>query len=721
MKASNWTLARPASRAELLEIMERLRVSPMLAQVIHGRALDPGLLSAELTLTPNPALPEAARRLVAAIRAKKRIRIHGDYDADGITAASVLLLGLRELGADVHAFIPHRLEEGYGIHPDKVPEHIEACELLLTVDCGVSNLEEVRRMVEAGLEVIVTDHHHPGEEVPGCLIVHPQLTPGYVEGQPALTGSGVAYHLLWAVHNELGLPAPLHYADLAAIGAIADVAPLLGENRALVVAGLEQMRNSRHAGIRASLKMQNLKAPTARDVAFILAPRINAAGRLGEAEVALEFLTTASERRAQELATYLDVRNLERREIQERMYQQALELVNPNDPAIVVTHEDWHAGIMGIVASKLLEKFYKPVFIIAQGKGSVRSTPGISAVEGLNFSRDLLKRYGGHSGAAGFAILEENIPALQERLHKYALRFPVPVPQVRLDALLPAGAYTASFYREVCSLEPYGEGHRPPLWWVDGILEEGRQIGKEGATYQFSLGGVRGVRWRAQGPRAGTAVDAAVNLSENAWNGRVKYEYLAEDLRPATPLRLEGVEDGAFTPLPRLSAQQALGALKENPQRWAVYAEGEGRSYLERAHPAVRLLEPGESASSVLLMALPPEEDLRRWLQGAEVAFAWGEKTLQALERPYAWNLEGLRLGDLEPRILEELGIRSHLELDHVDLWSSPTVREQAAEAYLRTCWARMYRRLDDASFAVAARALAGLAASPVLAGAADD
>ena len=770
-----WTLATPAPRRKLLELSEKFGVSPLLASVLASRGLNPDLLSSALTLTPNPALKVAAGRIIAAMDAGKRIRIHGDYDADGITASSVLMLGLRALGANVHAFIPHRLNEGYGIHPDKVLEHTQSCDLLVTVDCGVTNLDEVEAITKAGVEVIVTDHHSPGREIPHCLVVHPALTPNYDHDLHNLTGAGVAYHLLWAVHEALGKPPPLEYADIACIGIIADVAPLIGENRALVLAGLEQMRSSKHAGLRAVLSQKNLERPTARDVAFIIAPRINAAGRLGEAEIALEFLTTHSERRALELTVYMDARNVERQAIQAKMFEQALEMVNPKDPALVVTHDDWHAGIMGIVASKLLEKFYKPVFIIAQGKGSVRSTPGISAVEGLRYSADLLKRYGGHSGAAGFALYSENIPALTQRLHAFAEQFPLPVPRVKLDAMLPRGMYSPSLLEEISRLEPYGEGIRPPLWWVSGVLEGAGQMGKTKEHYSFTLEGTRGKKWGYSGPMRGSKVDAAVSLDRNSYGGRTTLEYLAEAVRAFEPMELAGMLEGAGgavvlegageqnraiatsqssshlpippAPLPvldkaarleqngtyraswserhltgqtacspngpvrpvhRLDPKAAVIQLRLYPDRYAVYAEGEGKEYIRRNFPQIHMLKEEDSHPHILLMALPPDPVLQRWLEGSEVTFSWGDNTLKDLEKPSLWTFEGQKLQP-DPLVLKELGLGSALELQPEDVWKSARMRSSAANAFLRFQWAQFYRLLGDDGFERAARGLAGV------------
>src|SRR5690606_26798012 len=193
----------------------------------------------------NPGLVQAAGRLAEAIEKRERILIHGDYDADGITGTALLLLGLRALGGDVQAFLPNRLTDGYGISEARVAEHAARADLLLTVDCGVTNLREIAALQERGVEVIVTDHHTPGEQLPDCLVVHPKLSPLAGDGLPELTGSGVAFHLLWALHERLGLEPPLEYADLATIGTIADVAPLLGENRSLIKEGLPRLADSR--------------------------------------------------------------------------------------------------------------------------------------------------------------------------------------------------------------------------------------------------------------------------------------------------------------------------------------------------------------------------------------------------------------------------------------------------------------------------------------------
>lgn len=690
---AQWLLAPPASREALLAVMREWRVSPPLAQVLYGRGLTPALLDPPLQLTPNPALREAARRIVQAIRAGKRIRIHGDYDADGVSATSILVMGLRDAGANVHGFIPHRLNEGYGLHPDKVDEHAASCDLLVTVDCGVTNVQEVAALIERGLEVIVTDHHAPGPDYPAALVVHPHLTSGYTHDLHNLTGAGVAYHLLWAVYGELGLPEPRPLSALATLGTIADVAPLIGENRALVRAGLAALAESELPGLRALKESGRVTQPGARDVAFILAPRINAAGRLGEADIALELLTTSSDHDARRLAEYLAIRNQERRKLQDEMFQHALTLADPSQPALVVTHQDWHAGVMGIVASKLLETYHKPVFIIAQGKGSVRSTPGISAVEGLRFSHDLLKRYGGHTGAAGFAILDEHLNAFRERIHDFVRQFPAPTPRVRLDAPLPSRGATLDLLTETSAFEPFGEGHAQPLWHVRDELRDTRLVGKRGDSLQFRVGNLRGVKY-GEHDAGGGVRDLATHLMVSEWRGQTRLEYHAQALRTPDQIALDAPHGNLI--LARLNPKDAMGHLHAGA---SVYAENGVADYLRDNVPGLTFVRAGEGhpGGELILYALPSEDDLRRWLtqlppRGGTLAFALGPKTLAELE------------GALS---------RHHLQapppMRHADAVLDDAHLEQAADAYRRWQWAHHYSVLDDQGWTSSVYAMLGL------------
>ena len=576
---TEWRVRLPAPPLEVARLCRQLGVPPLLASVLWARGFrdDPELLL-DPPLEPSaiPSLAEAAERLEATLRDNGRILVHGDYDADGISGTALLTLGLRSLGGNVTPFLPDRLTDGYGIHPRRVAEHAAAADLLVTVDCGISNLAEIEALTEAGVEVIVTDHHQPGPELPDCLVVHPRVSPQSDPLATDLTGAGVAFHLLWALHLRLGLDAPLEYADIATLGTVADVAPLLGANRALIKEGLKRLPHSAWPGIRASLTQTGLRnRPTARDVAFVLAPRLNAAGRLGEAEFGLELLTTASERRARELAAYLDARNSDRRRIQDDMFREAQELADATAPALVLGSDGWHPGVMGIVASKLVETFYKPVFIMAEGKGSVRSTPGISAVEALRSASAHLLRFGGHSQAAGFSIADDQVASFTEAVHDYVGRHPRPQPTVTADGLISADEIGADLYRAIREMEPFGEGHPAPTFALSGPLEMARAVGSTRSTLQLRLGGVKGVAWQqgklAESLPPGATVNVAASLQENVWNQTRSIEFVASEIRLARPLSFEA----GSTAKDRIHRGRPPAAASELTDPWSSPAAGE--------------------------------------------------------------------------------------------------------------------------------------------------
>lgn len=705
---ARWSVRPVAPPSGVAHLVRELAVPPLLASILWARGIrSRDELAPPLQRTRIPELTEAAERLARALREKKRITIHGDYDADGISGTAVLTLGLRALGGTVTPFIPNRLQDGYGVHPDRVPEHAEGADLFVTVDCGISSRAEVAALQAAGVEVIVTDHHHPGQILPDCLTVHPSLSPYAQKGLPELTGAGVAYHLLWALHEQLGLGAPTEYSDLATLGTVADVAPLLGENRALVSAGLEQLAHSNWPGLRTMIArtLAHGKAPTARDVAFVIAPRLNAAGRLGEADFGLELLTTASERRALELASYLDARNNDRRKLQDEMLEKALTLADPDAPALVLEAPGWHPGVMGIVASKLLDRYYKPVFIMAAGKGSVRSTPGISAVGGLEYAHDLLERFGGHSQAAGFSIKEGQIDAFRERILEYARQHPAPQPELLADTLLDADEIDADLYGAIASLEPYGTGHPAPIFALSGPLQNAKSMGQGGKHLSLQLatdgGTIRGVAWNL-GPAADTLraagrVTMAGALRENVWQGKTTLEFMAEGVRQALRLPLSGEVassikvfrgpapggEKTLTELPLSSDPLTLTAPLSD-----VVQKGEPL-YLELSEETLRALETTD---------LPPT------LAEVRAAFVRLQRG-QPLRHSDAKNA-------LCRKVLEELELLDAsgqtLRGQKRDPYSSATLVQGLIERYKFKTFLKAYRTLEDDAFAATVQTLFG-------------
>ena len=595
MNSPRWVLADWPDLAQLEELTGELKLPPELAAVFLRRGLaTPADLKPPLALPPLPGLEAAAKRIVGAINKGERIRIHGDYDADGITAAAVLTLGLAELGAEVHTFIPHRLRDGYGLSMERVPEHVEAADLLITVDCGISNHRELGAISEAGVSIIVTDHHAAGEQKPPGIIVHPAFSEALKE-QPWPTGSGVAFFVLWAVREALGLKPPFDYADLAAIGTVADVVPLTGVNRALVKEGLARMRESRHLGLRVLAK-RHCSRCTANEVAFRIAPRINAAGRLGEAETALEMLTTNDYARALQLADRLDELNRQRQQIEEEMLERVLPGLDESAPALVIHDPEGHPGVMGIVASRVLERYYKPVFIIAQGKGSVRSVPGVSAVEALAVASVHLNGYGGHEGAAGFSIAEEAIEAFRHTINRYVAMRAAPAPAVTLDAVLESEDLPG-FYRGQGLLEPFGQGNPEPLYYLSGRPRNIRRL-SGGRHVAFSIGGVRVIKWKDSGDNLDESreIDLAASLVENEWQGQRSLELRAHAYRQTGFIECG---DADF----RVVADDARAAIRRAKQdSLPVYATGEGKSFLRERG---LLLASAEEAK--VWFAIPPE------------------------------------------------------------------------------------------------------------------
>lgn len=655
-------------------------------------------LNPELELSQINDLKPAALRLIEATKAKKRILIHGDYDADGITASAVLCLGLRALGANVEVYIPNRLSDGYGIHPDRVSEHIKNADLFITVDCGVSNLEEIKALQAAGVEVIISDHHQPGQTLPDCLVVHPKMAADHQQGQPELTGSGVAYHLLWAIHQELGIEEPVVYSDIATIGIIADVAPLMGENRALIVEGLEHMQNSKWPGLSAAIKQSKISGKvTATDVAFRIAPRLNAAGRLGEADLGLELLMTASERRARELAVYLDARNAERRNIQDAMFIEALEKVDKNAPAIVIDDDNWHPGVMGIVASKLLEEYYKPVFIIAQGKGSVRSTPGISAVNGLTFAKESLKRFGGHSQAAGFAIEDNKIEDFRKLIYEYVEQFETPLRKIEIDALIDADKINVDLYDALARLEPYGQGHPSPVFALSGRLDMAKAVGKNGNTLQLRIAGIKGVAWQkgdlANSLQLGQDYEAIISLQENNWQNKRNIEFIAEDIRKKQSLSFMDTSQTQKIfrgqPIDRQPNTTVAKHIKtiEDLDKLSKLIEEDIPIYIDFSTSELKRLEEK-------IAQYPTVMNLRQGF----VALKRGQKL------PY--NLEKKQLIF---KILTEIGLldeHKRLVNKKTDPYQSETLVDGLCKQYELESFLNAYRFLDDASFAKAVETL---------------
>jgi len=527
-----------------------------------------------------PGVKEASERIARAIIEKRKICIYGDYDVDGVTGTSILLRLLTKLGADVQYHTPLRLSEGYGLNSEKLRELVRSqVSLVVSVDCGIASLAEAEVAKELGLELIITDHHEMKTGLNGPLlptaatVVHPRL-PGSTYPFGDLSGAGVALKLAWAIAQrasgservnpelrELLLDA----VGMAALGLVADVVPLRDENRILVRHGLERIRTNPYVGLKALLVAAGVKpeeAITSEDVGYRLAPRLNAAGRLGCARLAVQLLTTESHSIAADLAKVLESQNSERQARERKYTQHAKETVDrdhANEPAVVVSHPDWHAGVIGIVASRLVDHYGKPALVIAAVPGeevvtgSGRSIPGFALHTALQACDELLEGHGGHAMAAGFKVRVDRIAAFRNRFNAFvSSHFPggAPAPRLVLDTEVPLSALTFGLLKDLDKLEPYGAGNPKPKFLASGLkVENPRLIGtgevQKHMDFRVRQGDtmMRCVAWN-MADRLEELMSSngdcciAFTPKVNEWNGYKKIELQIIDLRPGKSVEL---------------------------------------------------------------------------------------------------------------------------------------------------------------------------------------
>ena len=544
-RADTWTI-RPCPHRDVEALASALGISDTTASVLVRRGYgDPGVAAAFLageapghdpfSLGDTAAACDSIR---SAIAGGKRICVHGDYDVDGICATALAVLMLRRLGADVEWHLPSRFEEGYGVSGETLARLAqEGCGLVLTVDCGIGAVEEVVEARRLGLEMVVTDHHRPGEQLPGCPIVatRPSDYPF-----PELCGTGVVYKLGEALGVDLE-----EHLDLVALATIADVVPLVDENRAFAIAGLRRLASTEKPGLRALLRSARVDPAVVDEgaVGFRLAPRINAAGRLCRPQAALELLLTADEDEAKRLAATLEELNRDRQAVEDRILREAIAQIEVwPEPrrrrrGYVVADESWHEGVIGIVASRLVERYCRPVVLIAgtddAWKGSGRSISAFDLHAGLGACAAHLERFGGHRAAAGLSIRAEAVEDFAEAFGRHAdaaltdadLR-----PSLLVDALVPGRTLTLDLCAELRRLGPFGLGN-PRITLLlagcelidPGAVGAGRHLrfrvrdgGRDaGSAIAFGLGGQLD-RFRRLGH-----YDVAFRLEENRWNGTV--------------------------------------------------------------------------------------------------------------------------------------------------------------------------------------------------------
>ncbi len=565
--APRWVVA-PTPDPRIVEALRTaLGIPTPLAALLAQRGLETPALAGEFLRPSLDALgdplallgmPDAVHEIAGAVTRGDPILVHGDYDVDGQCATAVLTRALRESGATVIPFVPHRMRDGYDFGPAGLAEALRVgARLIVTCDCGITAGETVRDATERGIRVVVTDHHLPGPTLPPAAVVVDPQQPGDASGTGNLSGTGVAFKLVQALVPVLGLPRhlPMHLLDLVALATVADVVPLVGENRILVKHGLRILAETRWPGLRALLGTAGLagKQLRAGQLAFMLGPRLNAAGRVGDANDGLRLLLTEDPTEAMALAERLERLNAERQALDGRILEEALAMVeavgDPEDVAsYVLASEGWHAGVVGIVASRVVERFGRPTFLISVdngvGKGSGRSISRFDLHQGLTACGDLLERYGGHRMAAGLTIRADRVDAFRERFETVVAAGLPPEdrgPEQRIDLEIALDDITDDLERLCRHLEPCGMGNPGPVFGVRGADFRNRVVVGSGHL-KGRLGGVSAgidaigfqladrVPWRGESP-----VDVAFRLERNEFRGASTLQARLLALAPHEP------------------------------------------------------------------------------------------------------------------------------------------------------------------------------------------
>jgi len=516
MHKKQWVIKPPDERCT--QLAKDLNVSPIVAQVLINRDIT-NFEQGNTFLRPKlneliepdqmPGIRPAVDRLKWAIENQEKITIYGDYDVDGITGVAILWQALRLLNADVDYYIPHRIDEGYGLNREAIQTLVQSgSKLLVTVDCGVTAIGSAELAAELGLDLIITDHHQPENELPKAVaIVHPVLEQSYPNQDSA--GAMVAFKLAWAIAGEFNSGPKLkpelrefmiRATSLAAMGTIADIVDLRGENRILTSYGLKTLPDCNLSGIQALIELAGLTGQKLDSfhVGFRLAPMINAAGRMGRARLAVELLTSDSHVRSMQIAEYLKSQNDERQKCERKIFKQACEMIvegdlnHPNRKSLVLAGENWHTGVIGIVAARLVDRFYRPTIMIGLpanklqydnsvdfevsesniAQGSARSIPGFCLLSGLKACSNHLNSFGGHKMAAGITIEPERIERFAKEFEDYAknnLSEKDIAAKIDIDAVVPLVQFREEIINELQMLGPFGQGNPEPIFATKGV------------------------------------------------------------------------------------------------------------------------------------------------------------------------------------------------------------------------------------------------------------
>ncbi len=564
MLKKEWLL-RDFDKKRVVEMSKKFQISPLTAIILYNRGICEDetvsrFLSRDLNLMHDPYLlkdmEKATERIIRARDNNEKITIYGDYDVDGITSIAILYKHLQEMGIAVDYYVPDRMQEGYGVNKDALDKiKSEGTSLIITVDTGITAVEESEYAREIGLDVIVTDHHECKEQIPD---VYAAIDPKRKDCKypfKSLAGVGVVFKLIQALDEKKSLPDLMDkYADFLCLGTVADISPLIDENRVIVSEGLKRFKDTKNIGLKALIDVSTGgKAITTSTIGYTIAPRINASGRLGCASRSVELFLTDDVEKAKSLAESLCEENTLRQQTEQKMFREAMEYLEAHpevkdDNIIVIPHKEWHHGIVGIVSSKITEKFYKPSILFAidgdEAKGSGRSVNGFNLFGVLENCSDLLEKFGGHELAAGLTIKAENIEAFRQRVNECAkegFSKDASLPTIMIDAAIKVQYVTLDTVYDINKLQPFGVDNPTPAFAVRNIkihkisvMSDGKHLRmtllKDG-KYVDSVGFGMGEYY--QYLQEGDYIDVAFALDINDYKGFQNVQMILKDIKKA--------------------------------------------------------------------------------------------------------------------------------------------------------------------------------------------
>ena len=550
-----------ADENRISELIDKYNLNKLLATILVNRGITE---EADIRLFLEPTRNDfhdpflitdmkiAVDRIIKAIENKENVTIYGDYDVDGITSITVLKSFLQDRGLEVSSYIPNRLDEGYGLNKDAIDKIVEQkCDLMITVDCGISAINEIEYANSLGIETIITDHHEPGNELPKAMAVIDNKRKDSTYPFRELAGAGIVFKLIQALGIKLGLKeeAYLKYLDIVCVGTISDIVPLVDENRVIAKLGLMLIKQTKNIGLKSIINSSGYTKIDSNTISFGVAPRVNACGRMGKAEEALELFLSQNINEVNELTKKLNEHNRERQETEKAIFENAIAMIEKEKlnekKAIIVGGENWHHGVIGIVSSKITDMYFKPSILLSFeedgiGKGSGRSIPGFDLHDALMKCLDTIDKFGGHSMAVGISIKRENLEKFKEEFEKIATENHIDeiIPIINIDAKINLGDINKEMVESLKQLEPFGEGNKMPIFAfkdlkIDSIraLSEGKHLKltlKE-SNYQINAIGFN-LGYLAEEYRIGDKVDVAGVLEINTFGGTYNLQINIKDI-----------------------------------------------------------------------------------------------------------------------------------------------------------------------------------------------